>query len=102
MLRSLVWSLALSVVLAAALLVPIQGRSIWDRAHDRGIPQAIGKQADRAAAWLKTVGQDPKGAAGKKVEKRGAQARAVVKKGKPAEQITREDRAELDELIRGR
>jgi len=101
MLRSLIWTLALSVVTTAALLVPIEGRSIWDRARDRGIPQAVGRQADRSIAWLKTVGQDaPKAAPAKKADKRAAQARAV--KNKPAEQITKADRAELDELIRGR
>ena len=100
MLRRLLWTLSLSVVTAAALLVPIQGRSIWDRAHDRGIPQAIGRQADRTIAWLKTVGKDaPKAAPAKKADKRTAQAR-VIKKAKPAEQITSADRAELDELIR--
>ena len=90
MLRSLFWTLALSAVTAAALLVPIEGRSIWDRARDRGLPQAVGKEADRAIAWLKTVGKEsppPK-----------AQAR-TVKKAKPAERITRADRADLDKLV---
>ena len=70
----------MGAVTAAALLVPIQGKSIWDRARDRGIPQAVGKQADKTIAWLKTVGRDaPQAAPPKRADKRAAQARLVKK-----------------------
>jgi hypothetical protein len=80
MLRALFWTAALAALTAAVLLVPIDGKPLWDRSGP-------------AVAWVKSV------AAGKPAAKKEQRPQARLKKPKPAEKLTAEDRAALDSLI---
>jgi hypothetical protein len=84
--RALSWMLAVAALAAAVLLVPIEGKPLWERAG-----------GDRLVAWararLPAVAPKQKAAAAKK---------PPPPQRRPArEQITDDDRKALDALVSG-
>ena len=77
MLRALAWIFALGSICAAALFLPIDGKSLWERSRASG----------KVAAWVKG----------------STKARQTQRpKRKPAEEtLTRDDRVALDALVAG-
>lgn len=96
MLKLLAWMLAVGALIAAAVLVPIGGETAWHRAEARGLPRAAAHAAK--GAWRWTAGLFAPEPAQAKTQQI-AKAPARKKPRKPAEKITRNDRASLDELV---
>ena len=86
MLRALLWIAALAALGAAALLVPVGGASLWQRAQKQGVTQTLGRATHRALEWAR-------------VERPAPPPKARAKKPPPAERLTRDDRKALDELV---
>ncbi len=90
MLRALFWTLALSAACAAALFVPIAGKSLWERSRAHGLPQLAQRTSAQVTTWFK----------GKKPPARPRPA-VAVKKQPVAEKLTQADRSALDQLVAG-
>ena len=82
MLRALLWIAALAALGAAALLVPIGGASLWQRAQKQGVTQTLGRATHRALEWACPTRQEQH-----------------AEQPPPAERLTRDDRKALDELV---
>ncbi|MCA1826095.1 MAG: hypothetical protein ABR567_22595 [Myxococcales bacterium] len=89
--------------LGAGLLAPIAGRTMWQRAQERGIPKAVARSTAHGLrlAWDWVAGVQP--ATGKGPARKAA-ARRVSREGivaqPPKEKLSPSDKDALDGLIR--
>jgi hypothetical protein len=113
--------LFLMLLAAAALLVPVSGRSFWSRAQERGIPAAVargvahgmratwdfvtslGHDSSEAQATRESPAHSPKHPSRKAQAAAAQPAHRAGREGivpqPPKEKLERNDRAALDSLV---
>ena len=92
--------------IVAAFLVPFQGKTLWQRAEQRGVPAAASQAMRGALRWFGGTRPNrlhaaapPAAAAGRRSPDPGADR---ILKAPPKERLSPDDRASLERLVHSR
>jgi hypothetical protein len=93
--------LLMVAAIVAVFLVPLHGKTLWDRAQRRGLPNAAAHAVRGAVSWFagtprkRSVASAPAAAGRRSPEP----APERILKGPPKERLSSEDRASLERLV---